>query len=83
MNADWKGMYWKVTTSQDDKPKLIITKILKCRNPECKAWVRDEFATGEQSCPLCKGPMIRSMKHLPAVQNKIKRQPKKKKEELW
>ena len=32
--------------------------------------------------PICKGPMHRSMRHLPAVQNKIKRQPRKPKSEF-
>ncbi|WP_019422121.1 MULTISPECIES: cold-inducible protein YdjO-related protein [Paenibacillus] len=71
-----------MTTSEDTKPKLLPTKILKCRNSECKAWVRDEFATAEQSCPLCNGPMLRSIKHLPAVQNKVKPQPRKRKSEF-
>lgn len=71
-----------MTTSEDEKPKLTPTKILKCRNPECKAWVRDEFTVADMVCPLCKGPMIRSIKHLAPVQNKIKRQPRKKKDEF-
>ncbi|SFI33541.1 Cold-inducible protein YdjO [Paenibacillus sp. UNC496MF] len=71
-----------MATTEEEKPKLIPTKIWKCKNPECKAWVREEFAESEQSCPICKGPMHRSMRHLPAVQNKIKRQPKKPKSEF-
>ncbi|MGG4147058.1 cold-inducible protein YdjO-related protein [Paenibacillus algorifonticola] len=55
---------------------------MKCKNPECKAWVRDEFASAEQTCPICKGPMLRSMKHLPAVQNKPKPQPRKPKSDF-
>ncbi|ASS65571.1 MULTISPECIES: cold-inducible protein YdjO-related protein [Paenibacillus] len=69
-----------MTTSEDTKPELIPTKIWKCRNADCKAWVRDEFAAESQLCPMCKGPMLRSMRHLPAVQNKIKRKPKPKDE---
>jgi hypothetical protein len=63
-------------STQEEKVKLVATKIFKCKNPECKAWVRDEFAAAEQTCPLCKGPMLRSMRHLPPVQNKPKRQPR-------
>ncbi|WP_337588336.1 cold-inducible protein YdjO-related protein [Paenibacillus gorillae] len=78
-----KGMRQHLATSEDiTKQKLLPTKILKCKNPECKAWVRDEFASSEQSCPICKGPMARSMKHLPAVQNKPKRQPRKPKSDF-
>ncbi|MHA7963294.1 cold-inducible protein YdjO-related protein [Paenibacillus sp. CAU 1782] len=64
----------------DTKSDLKPTKIWKCKNRECKAWVRDEFAATEQQCPLCKGPMHRSMRHLPPVQNKPKRQPRGSKE---
>ncbi|WP_424768925.1 cold-inducible protein YdjO-related protein [Paenibacillus sp. sgz302251] len=72
-----------MATTEDEKPKLIPTKIFKCKNPDCKVWVRDEFAAAsEQSCPICKGPMLRSMRHLPAVQNKPKRQPRKPKSEF-
>ncbi|AJY76704.1 cold-inducible protein YdjO-related protein [Paenibacillus beijingensis] len=71
-----------MSTSEETKPKLLPTKIWKCRNAECKAWVREEFAVESQVCPLCKGPMLRSMRHLPAVQNKAKSQPRKKKDEF-
>ncbi|MBD3918479.1 hypothetical protein H8B09_06910 [Paenibacillus sp. PR3] len=67
-----------MSDEQESKPELIPTKIYKCKNPECKAWVREEFGSEGQPCPMCKGPMMRSMRHLPKVQNKIKRQPKKK-----
>ncbi|WP_028610729.1 cold-inducible protein YdjO-related protein [Paenibacillus harenae] len=71
-----------MSTTGEEKPKLKPTKIFKCKNQDCKAWVRDEFADAEQSCPICKGPMLRSMRHLPAVQNKAKPQPRKPLSEL-
>ncbi|RUS47171.1 cold-inducible protein YdjO-related protein [Cohnella sp. AR92] len=57
---------------EEQKQKLNIVKILKCRNNDCKAWVREEFAVPDQVCPMCKGPMLRTMKHLPALQKKYK-----------
>ncbi|MFB9328996.1 cold-inducible protein YdjO-related protein [Paenibacillus aurantiacus] len=60
-------------TEEQDKPKLVPTKIYKCKDAECKAWVREELATAEPTCPICKGPMHRSIRHLPALQNKIKK----------
>ncbi|UHA73157.1 cold-inducible protein YdjO-related protein [Paenibacillus sp. 481] len=72
-----------LAASHDTPPKLLLTKILKCKNADCKVWIRDEFVGEEQSnCPMCKGPMLRSMKHLPAVQNKVKPQPRKPKSEF-
>ncbi|MFF2887405.1 cold-inducible protein YdjO-related protein [Paenibacillus sp. NPDC057967] len=71
-----------LTTSIDTKENLKPTKIWKCRNAECKAWVRDEFAASEQKCPICSGPMHRSMRHLPPVQNKAKSQPRKPKSDF-
>ncbi|BBH20754.1 hypothetical protein Back11_20990 [Paenibacillus baekrokdamisoli] len=73
---------YEVTTSDETKPVLKLTKIWKCRNADCKAWVREEFAVEQQACPICKGPMLRSMRHLPAVQNKIKSQPRKPKSDF-
>ncbi|TYP79581.1 cold-inducible protein YdjO-related protein [Paenibacillus methanolicus] len=61
-------------TEEQDKPKLVPTKIYKCKDAECKAWVREELAAAEPVCPICKGPMHRSIRHLPALQNKIKKQ---------
>ncbi len=61
-----------LTANEDAKAKMSIVKILKCKNPECKAWVREEFATPDQACPMCKGPMLRTMKHLPPLQKKFK-----------
>lgn len=71
-----------MTTMEEEKPQLMPTKILKCRNADCKAWVREEFAVADQVCPLCKGPMIRSIKHLAKVQNKVKPKPRKPKSEF-
>jgi len=74
-----------VATTEQEKPDLKPTKIWKCKNPECKAWVRDEFAHADEetpACPICKGSMLRSMRHLPSVQNKPKRQPRKPKSEF-
>ncbi|CAM3919835.1 cold-inducible protein YdjO-related protein [Cohnella lubricantis] len=51
---------------------MSIVKILKCKNNECKAWVREEFATPGQTCPMCSGPMLRTMKHLPPLVKKVK-----------
>ncbi|WP_438434786.1 cold-inducible protein YdjO-related protein [Gorillibacterium sp. sgz500922] len=48
-----------------DKPQLEATPIYRCKDPECKAWVREEFLPADKACPLCKGPMLKSMKHLP------------------
>ncbi|MCC3371690.1 cold-inducible protein YdjO-related protein [Cohnella sp. REN36] len=61
-----------MNTNEEAKPKLQLTKIWKCKNESCKAWVREEFAVADQLCPMCKGPMLRTMKHLPALQKKAK-----------
>ncbi|UJF35823.1 cold-inducible protein YdjO-related protein [Paenibacillus hexagrammi] len=52
--------------------------IWKCKNTECKAWVREELASSSTpECPMCKGPMIRSIKHLPKLVKKHKTNRKK------
>ncbi|MFD0958986.1 cold-inducible protein YdjO-related protein [Paenibacillus chungangensis] len=71
------------TKSNDSKLDVIPTKIWKCKNSECKAWIREEFTTGEQLCPICRGPMHRSMRHLPAVKNKVPRQPRQPKNDAF
>lgn len=59
---------------EQTKPKLVLTKIWRCKDANCKAWVRDEFAKEEvSSCPICKGPVVRSLKHLPEVKTSAKR----------
>ena len=73
-------LQWEVFVllQNDPKPKLSPVPVLRCTSPDCKAWVREEMATGkDMSCPLCKGAMIRSFKHLPELITKIKRQKKK------
>jgi len=66
----------EVAGSEASTQKLSIVNILKCRNKDCKAWVREEFASAGQACPLCGGPMLRTMKHLPPLQHKVKPQPR-------
>ncbi|MDQ1909908.1 cold-inducible protein YdjO-related protein [Paenibacillus sp. GD4] len=69
---------------QDEiKPELFPTPILKCRNPDCKAWVREELASPTRECPLCRGEMLRSFKHLPKIVKKAKSTKKKKEEFSW
>ncbi|WP_051088285.1 cold-inducible protein YdjO-related protein [Cohnella laeviribosi] len=67
-----EGWKYRLAASEDAKTALKPTRIWKCRNADCRAWVREEFATPNQACPLCGGPMLRSMKHLPPLQNKVK-----------
>lgn len=64
-------------------PELFPTPILKCRNADCKAWVREELAASSRECPLCKGEMLRSYKHLPKIAKKLKSTKKKKEEFSW
>lgn len=64
------------------KPETSPVPIWRCKNTECKAWVREELAASNSpECPLCKGVMIRSVKHLPKLVKKTPR--KKKKEDPW
>ncbi|PZE21523.1 cold-inducible protein YdjO-related protein [Paenibacillus xerothermodurans] len=57
----------------DTTPKVSPVPILRCRNRECKTWIREEMVSGDSpGCPLCKGEMIRSIKHLPKLVNKVK-----------
>ncbi|MBD2844153.1 hypothetical protein IDH44_03050 [Paenibacillus sp. IB182496] len=57
----------KAVPDEPAKPELEPTKIFKCRDAACRAWVREEFATEQQVCPICGGPMLRSIRHLPAI----------------
>lgn len=61
----------KTTTTEEQKPVLQQVPIWKCRNSDCRAWVRDEFMNeAGRQCPLCQGPMIRSYKHVPVIPKK-------------
>jgi len=60
------------------KPETAPVPIWRCRNAECKAWVREELAeTAKPDCPLCRGEMVRSIKHLPKLVKKHKAAKKK------
>jgi hypothetical protein len=55
------------------KPDLAPVPIWRCKNKECKAWIREEMAASPTpSCPLCKETMIKSIKHLPKLVKKYK-----------
>lgn len=58
------------------KPATAPVPIWRCKKAECKAWIREELAGDNPQCPICKGPMIRSIKHLPKL---VKKTPRKKK----
>ncbi|WP_166242216.1 cold-inducible protein YdjO-related protein [Paenibacillus turpanensis] len=59
------------------KPEVSPVPIWRCRSSECKAWMREELVEeSTPACPICKGNMMRSMKHLPKLAKKLK--PKKK-----
>ncbi len=66
------------------KQDLQPVPIWRCKSKECKAWIRDELAsTASPDCPICKGHMSRSMKHLPKLVKKHKAPPKPKNENPW
>ncbi|WP_051620257.1 cold-inducible protein YdjO-related protein [Paenibacillus sp. UNC451MF] len=59
------------TQDTELQPELQQVEIWKCKEATCKAWIRKEFVTEAQpSCPLCKGDMVRSYKHVPVVKKK-------------
>lgn len=63
-----------------EKPELHPSPIWRCRDKECKAWFREEMAESKDpECPLCKGRMLRGMKHLPKLSKKLKPARKEKK----
>ncbi|MCI3924636.1 cold-shock protein [Paenibacillus sp. TRM 82003] len=64
------------------KPELAPVPIWRCTGDGCKAWVREELnASGANpDCPLCKGRMIRGIKHLPKLVKKVS-SPRKKKDD--
>ncbi|QMV45023.1 hypothetical protein FPL14_15215 [Cohnella cholangitidis] len=66
------------------KPELSAVPIWRCVNKECKAWVREELAASNSpECPMCKGNMIRGIKHLPKLIKKHKAERKKKEADQW
>lgn len=69
---------------ETEKPELSAVPIWRCIDKECKAWVRDELAAaGIPTCPLCKGNMIRGIKHLPKLIKKHKTIRKKNETDQW
>lgn len=59
------------TEQQAQEQELQQVEIWKCKEAGCKAWIRSEFVTEEKpACPLCKGAMVRSYKHVPVVNKK-------------
>lgn len=66
-------------TSDENSPNesnesevLSAVPILRCTDRECRAWIREELASSTEECPICKGDMIRGMKHLPKLIKKYK-----------
>jgi hypothetical protein len=60
------------------KPEVTPVPVWRCRDNECKAWIREELTSSPNpDCPLCKGTMIRSIKHLPKLVKKHKSVKKK------
>lgn len=59
------------SASEQQTQELQQIEIWKCKQADCKAWVRKEFVTEEQpACPLCKTQMVRSYKHVPVTTKK-------------
>ncbi|MBO9597779.1 MAG: hypothetical protein J7559_08170 [Cohnella sp.] len=55
------------------KPDLAPVPIWRCRDQACKAWIREELADSPSPvCPMCKGTMVRGIKHLPKLIKKHK-----------
>jgi uncharacterized paraquat-inducible protein A len=55
-------------TREQTSEELQQIQIWKCPDADCRAWVREEFATATPAiCPLCKGTMVRSYKHVPVA----------------
>ncbi|CAN7397133.1 cold-inducible protein YdjO-related protein [Paenibacillus sp. LjRoot153] len=59
------------------KPELSPVPIWRCKDNDCKAWIREELATSSSpECPLCKSSMLKSIRHLPKLVKKNSRKKK-------
>ncbi|MFC5529848.1 cold-inducible protein YdjO-related protein [Cohnella yongneupensis] len=59
--------------SEVAKPEMTPVPIWRCRDQECKVWIREELAeSSTPECPMCKGAMVRGIKHLPKLIKKHK-----------
>jgi hypothetical protein len=72
-------------TEEAQKPELSPVPIWRCQSKECKAWIRDELNASDSNpdCPLCRGNMIRGIKHLPKLVKKHQSPKKKPAENAW
>ncbi|WP_233567098.1 cold-inducible protein YdjO-related protein [Cohnella endophytica] len=69
----------KTSDKVSDKADLTAVPIWRCVDKECKVWVREEMAASDTpECPMCKGKMIRGIKHLPKLIHKHKSAPRNK-----
>ncbi|CAM3619384.1 cold-inducible protein YdjO-related protein [Marinicrinis lubricantis] len=70
-------------TETSPKPEVAPVPIWRCRNNECKAWMRKEMSDDDSpGCPLCGGPMLRGIRHLPKLDKKPIRK-KKSEQPAW
>jgi hypothetical protein len=70
--------------TETEKPETLPVPIWRCRNQECKAWIREEMvSSASPECPMCKGNMIRGIKHLPKLIKKHKAVRKKDEADQW
>jgi hypothetical protein len=67
------------TIEEEEKPALEPTPVYRCKDPSCKAWLREEFLPEDNTCPMCSGELVRSIKQLPPVPKKSRKAAAKRK----
>lgn len=71
-------MYYSRKNPSQEIP-TAMTDIWECTNPDCKGWMRDNFALADVPvCSQCKSPMTRAQKELPVLDNTSYSRPNKK-----
>jgi len=48
--------------------ELFETEIFNCTGPDCKGWMRKQFATSDTKCPLCGEETTSDTKMLPTIE---------------
>ena len=49
------------------KPPDVEKNVLSCEADGCNGWMREEFASEDELCPLCGGSMKMEIRTLPEI----------------
>lgn len=62
-------MYFGKKNAEEPVVEMVDTVVYSCESDACNGWMRKDFASAENTCPMCGSNLVEEIRELPKITN--------------